>query len=201
QTVFARTDGDINFNNDPNNPLNTGHPYSNALLGVYNNYTQANNFVKGLYRYWNVEGYVQDNWKVTRKLTLDYGLRISWYEPQYATRLETGSFPPTQYERAKAVRLYSPVCLGNAYPCRSSATAANLRAVDPALIGPGFVPTLSNTQPSNFIGAIVLGSGDLANGIGQASKGYPRGGYDGRGLEWGSRFRFRFKLFGHCENS
>jgi len=196
QTVFARTDGDINFNNDPNNPLNTGHPYSNALLGVYNNYTQANNFVKGLYRYWNVEGYVQDNWKVTRKLTLDYGLRISWYEPQYDIRLETGSFNPTQYDRAKAVRLYFPVCLGNAYPCRSSATAANLRAVDPALIGPGFVPTLSNTQPSNFIGAIVLGSGDLANGIGQASKGYPRGGYDDRGPQWGPRFGFAYNVFG-----
>src|SRR5262245_35593133 len=60
QTSFARTDGDINFNNDPNNPLNTGHPYSNALLGIYNSYVQASNFVKGLYRYWNVEGYVQD---------------------------------------------------------------------------------------------------------------------------------------------
>jgi len=196
QTVFARTDGDINFNNDPNNPLNTGYTYSNALLGIYNNYTQANNFVKGLYRYWNVEGYVQDNWKVTRKLTLDYGLRISWYEPQYDVRLQTGSFNPTQYDRSKAVRLYFPVCLGNAYPCRSGAAAANLRAVDPASIGPGFVPTLSNTQPSNFIGAIVLGSGDLANGIGQASKGFPRGGYDDRGPQWGPRFGFAYNVFG-----
>jgi hypothetical protein len=46
QTSFARTDGDINFNNDTNNPLNTGHPYSNALLGIYNSYQQASNFVK-----------------------------------------------------------------------------------------------------------------------------------------------------------
>jgi hypothetical protein len=60
QTSFARTDGDINFNNDINHPLNTGHPYSNALLGIYNSYVQANNFVKGLYRYWNIEGYVQE---------------------------------------------------------------------------------------------------------------------------------------------
>ena len=79
QTVFARTDGDINFNNDSNNPLNTGHPYANALLGIYNSYIQSNNYTKGLYRYWNIEGYVQDNWKLSRKLTLDYGLRISWY--------------------------------------------------------------------------------------------------------------------------
>ncbi|HEU0179401.1 MAG TPA: carboxypeptidase regulatory-like domain-containing protein, partial [Blastocatellia bacterium] len=191
QTVFARTDGDINFNNDPNNPLNTGHPYSNALLGVYNSYIQANNFVKGLYRYWNVEGYVQDNWKVTRKLTLDYGLRISWYEPQYDVLLQTGSFNPTQYDTSKAVRLYFPVCLGF-----DAKGACQRRAVDPALRVPGFQPTMTNTLPPNFIGAIVLGSGDLADGIGQASKGFPRGGYNNRGPQWGPRLGLAYDIFG-----
>ena len=187
QTSFARTDGDINFNNDPNNPLNTGHPYSNALLGIYNSYIQASNFVKGLYRYWNVEGYVQDNWKVTRKLTLDYGLRISWYELQYDVLLQTGSFNPTQYDRSKAVRLYVPVCINNAYPCRSGAATANLRAAD---------PVTGAILPANFIGAIVLGSGDLADGIGQARKGFPRGGYDNRGPQWGPRLGFAYDMFG-----
>ncbi len=194
QTVFARSDGDINFNNDTNNPLNTGHPYANALLGIYNNYTQANNFPKGLYRYWNVEGYVQDNWKVTRRLTLDYGLRVSWYEPQYDRLLQTGVFNPSQYDRSKAVRLYFPVCINGASTC---ASGANRRAVDPALLVPGFVPTAANTLPTNFIGAIVLGSGDIANGIGQASKGYPRGGFDDRGPQWGPRVGFGYDLFGN----
>ena len=192
QTVFARTDGDITFNNDSNNPLNTGHPYSNALLGVYNSYIQANNFVKGLYRYWNVEGYVQDNWKVTRKLTLDYGLRISWYEPQYDVLLQTGSFNPTQYDTSKAVRLYFPVCLG----FDAKGGCQNRRAVDPALKVPGFQPTMTNTLPPNFIGAIVLGSGNLADGIGQASKGFPRGGYDNRGPQWGPRLGLAYDIFG-----
>ena len=101
QTAFARTDGDINFDNNGNNPLNTQHPFSNALLGIYNNYTQANAFPKGLYRYWNVEGYIQDNWKATRRLTLDYGLRLSWYEPQYDRLLQTGAFNPSEYDRSK----------------------------------------------------------------------------------------------------
>jgi outer membrane receptor protein involved in Fe transport len=194
QTVFARTDGDINFTSDPNNPLNTGHPFANALLGIYQTYIQANNFVNGLYRYWNVEGYVQDNWKVNRKLTLDYGLRISWYQPQYDTRLQTGAFNPSQYDPARAPRLYFPVCLGNANPC---ATGPNRRAVDPALLVPGFMPTLANTQPSNYIAAFVPGTGDIANGIGQASKGYPRGGYDDRGAQWGPRFGFAYDLMGN----
>jgi Carboxypeptidase regulatory-like domain/TonB-dependent Receptor Plug Domain len=194
QTVFARTDGDINFENNSNHPLNTGHPYSNALLGIYNTYIQANNFVKGLYRYWNVEGYIQDNWKVTPKLTLDYGLRISWYEPQYDRLLQTGAFNPSEYSPSRAVRLYFPVCINNASTCP---TGANRRAVDPARVQqPGFVPTESNTLPQNFIGGIVVGSGDLANGIGQASKGYPRGGYDDRGAQWGPRFGFAYDLTG-----
>lgn len=193
QTSFARTDGDINFNNDTNNPLNSGHPYSNALLGIYNSYQQASNFVKGLYRYWNVEGYVQDNWKFNRKLTLDYGLRISWYEPQYDIRLQTGAFNPSQYDQARKVRLYNPICINGASTC---ASGANRRAVDPALLVPGFVPTLANTLPSNYIAAIVLGSGDIANGIGQASKGYPRGGYDSRGPQWGPRLGFAYDIMG-----
>ncbi len=194
QTVFARTDGDINFNNDSaNSALNTGHPYANALLGIYNSYTQASNFPKGLYRYWNIEGYLQDNWKVTRRLTLDYGLRIAYYEPQYDIRLQTGVFNPTQYDRAKSIRLYVPVCINGASTCTSG---ANRRAIDPALLVPGFTPTASNTLPSNYIAALALGSGDLANGIGQASKGYPRGGYDARGPQWGPRFGFGYDVFG-----
>jgi len=193
QTVFARTDGDIDFANNANHPLNTQHPYANALLGIYNTYIQANNFPKGLYRYWNIEGYIQDNWKATRRLTLDYGMRLTWAEPQYDRLLQTGAFNPSQYSASRAMRLYFPVCLNNANPC---ASGANRRAVDPALLVPGFVPTLANTQPVNFIGAFVLGSGDLANGIGQASKGYPRGGYDDRGVHFGPRLGFAYDISG-----
>jgi hypothetical protein len=198
QTAFARTDGDINFDNNVNNQRNTGHPFANALTGIYNNYTQADAFPKGLYRYWNVEGYIQDNWKVTRRLTLDYGLRISWYEPQYDRLLQTGAFNPSEYDSAQTPRLYVPVCLGNAYPCRSGAAAANLRAVDPALIVPGFVPMDNNpnVKPANFIAAFVPGTGNKANGIGLASENYPRGGYDDRGVQWGPRLGFAYDVFG-----
>ncbi|HKQ78812.1 MAG TPA: carboxypeptidase regulatory-like domain-containing protein [Blastocatellia bacterium] len=193
QTAFARTDGDINFNNDTNHPLNTGHPYSNALLGIYNNYTQANAFPKGLYRYWNIEGYIQDNWKATRRLTLDYGLRVSWYESQYDRLLQTGAFNPSEYSRSRASRLYFPICLS----FNAQGACTNRRAVDPALQVPGFTPTLTNTLPPNFIAAFVPGTGDLANGIGQASKGYPRGGYDNRGPQWGPRLGFAYDLSGN----
>src|SRR5215813_12197262 len=196
QTSFARTDGDINFNNDSNNTLNTQHPFSNALLGVYNSYIQASNFVKGLYRYWNVEGYIQDNWKVSRKLTLDYGLRISWYEPQYDVLLQTGSFNPTQFAPSKAVRVYAPVLVCVNRDAAGACTSTSRRAIDPTLLTADIKSDATNSLASNFIGAIVLGSGELANGIGQASKGFPRGGYDNRGPQWGPRFGFAYDLSG-----
>ena len=34
--------------------------------GVYNSFTQAANFINGQYRYWNIEFYAQDTWKVNR---------------------------------------------------------------------------------------------------------------------------------------
>jgi hypothetical protein len=59
------TQGNVCFANDANNPLNTGYPFANALLGVYDTYTQANKQVYGEFIYWNIEPHVQDTWKVT----------------------------------------------------------------------------------------------------------------------------------------
>lgn len=193
QTSFARINGDINFTSDAANPINSGHPYANALQGIYTNYQQANNFLNGLYRYWNIEGYVQDNWKVNRKLTLDYGMRISWYEPQYDALLQTGVFNPELYNRTQTVRLLTPICLNNVSTCVSG---ADRRAVDPALLQPGFTPTIANTLPAALIGNIVSNSGNIANGIGRASEGYLRGGFQSRGAQWGPRFGFAYDLTG-----
>ena len=42
-------------------------------------------FLEGNYVYRNTEWYLQDNWKVNGKLTLDYGLRFVHQPPQYHT--------------------------------------------------------------------------------------------------------------------
>ena len=77
----------IGFSNNTNNPNNTGHPYANALLGNFDTFRQPNIGVfQGQYRSTNVEWYVQDNWKVNNRLTLDYGMRFSLIYPQYDKR-------------------------------------------------------------------------------------------------------------------
>ena len=192
RTSFGPIQANINFNSDANNPLNTGHPFANALLGIYNTYEQASVQLRNDFVYDNVEGYLQDTWKLTPRLTLDYGLRLSYYQPLYDQEGQLSLFNSALFDRSKAVRSYFPVCVNNAGPC----SANNRRAADPALLGPGFVPTAANTQPAAFVGLIVPGSGDLANGIGQASKGYPRGGFNSATVLLGPRLGFAYDLSG-----
>jgi hypothetical protein len=70
----ASFQGNISFANDTANPLDTGFGYANALLGVFTNYQQQSKFVEGSFLYDQVDWYVQDNWKVNSKLTLDFRL-------------------------------------------------------------------------------------------------------------------------------
>jgi hypothetical protein len=168
QTSFGAFDGSYNFGDNSANPYDTGFGFSNAALGVYNSFTQAANFINGQYRYWNIEGYVQDTWKVTSRLTLDYGLRVAWYQPQYDASLQAATFVPSLWSASKAPRLYYPQIVNGV---RS--------AVDP--------PT-GQVLPAAFIGFIVPNTGDVANGIAQGGKdGFTKYLQNNPPPQWGPR--------------
>lgn len=174
----------INFVNNPNNLGNTGHPYANALLGNFDTYQQATQGIyQGQYRSTNMEWFVQDNWKFNKKLTLDYGIRFTIMQPQFDQRLQASFFNPALWDPSKAVRLYRQTCR-TTFPC----SGQNIQAFDPAN------PTV--LLPSFLIGRIVPGSGDPFDGIGQAAKGYLRGGIENRGVHFGPAVGFAYDVFG-----
>jgi hypothetical protein len=97
QPANNNTNGFMTF--DPNgNPYTTGNPYADELTGNLNNFSQTNfNRINDI-AYNTYEGFVQDSWKVNRKLTLELGLRMTHFTP-WVDREGFGYsvFLPSQY--------------------------------------------------------------------------------------------------------
>jgi hypothetical protein len=165
QSIFASFNSQIDFQDNTNNPLDTGFSYANAATGVFNFYQQANKYAIPEWRYHNVEWYAQDNWKPSQRLTLDYGVRFYYLTPQWDETLQASNFLPEEFDPNAAAKLYFPVCIG-APPCSGDAR----RGMDPRLIAQGVVPTVANTVPGPFIGRLTPGS-ERFNGAFQAGQG------------------------------
>ena len=98
--------GYVNFGNDTNNALDTGFGFANAAVGVFTQYLQQSKLIEGSMIYNNTEFYLQDNWKVNSRLTLDYGLRFTHQQPQYDQFLQMSNFFPNQWSLGAAPLLY-----------------------------------------------------------------------------------------------
>src|SRR5215813_5209972 len=177
QTSFANSSGQFNFGDNSANPFDTGYGYSNAAIGVFNSFNQASKYATGQYRYTNLEFYLQDTWKATRRLTVDYGMRFYWIQPQFDSSLQTATFLPDQFDPSKAVRLYRPAL--NAQKQRIA-----------------FDPITGEIRPGADIGKIVPNSGNMFNGIAQAGKDVSKYLMDNRGIQYGPRLGFAFDVTG-----
>ena len=179
QTSFSNNNGSYNFGDNASNPYDTNFGFSNALLGVYNTFQQASAYINGQYRYWNIEGFVQDTWKITPRLTLDYGMRGAWYQPQFDSSLQASTFIPSLWSAANAPRLYRP-------------------AINPNGGGRAAYDPVTNTYlPSFDVGLEVPGVGQPFQGICQSTK-CPDGKYlfPNSHPQWGPRFGFAYDVTG-----
>jgi hypothetical protein len=177
QSSFAPFNGTVHFGDDPNNPLDSGFGYSNAALGVFDYYQQASKYAIGAYRYTNAEFYLQDTWKVTRRLTFDYGIRFSYIQPQYDSSDQASNFLPSAWSASAAPQLYQPALNG-----AGKRVAMN--------------PITGALAPSVDIGTIVPGSGNLTNGIIQAGNGVSKYLFDSPGIIPAPRFGLTYDLTG-----
>jgi hypothetical protein len=191
RTSFGPIQSNIEFNFsalDNGNPLNAGNAYANALLGTFAQYQQASVQLSNKFVYNNFEGFIQDTWKLNQRLTLDYGVRLSHFQPLYDQESQLSFFNPALFSAANAPRIYQPVCINNVFPCVSGAAAANRRAID---------TVTGALQPASFIGLLVPGTGSATNGIGLTSEGYAKGGFESPKVLIAPRFGFAFDIFGN----
>jgi hypothetical protein len=104
--------GNFNFGSSTNNPLDTGHGYANALLGVFQTYSEASNRAMPNTYFWQLEWYVQDSWRIKRNFTLELGLRFVNQHPVVDDAGYRSNFYKELWDPAKAARLYYPARVG-----------------------------------------------------------------------------------------
>jgi len=173
--------GQFDFSRDPNNPLDSNYAYSNAILGNFDSYSESNARIGDQRRGATFEWYVQDNWKVTKKLTLDYGIRFTHLIPDWSNDGLAWNFNPAQYNPAQAVTLFQPATIAG-----GTRVALN--------------PLTGQTLPAVYIGAIVPNSGNLTNGevpeFGSANR-IGKTFQNTAFLQYGPRFGIAYDPFGN----
>lgn len=102
KTQNSRTnyDGNITFSNTAGKSSgsnSTGDPFADALLGNFSTLAQNSNVTTGQFRFNDIEGYIQDSWKVTPRLSLTLGLRYIHTTPTYAQGNNMTNFSPTAF--------------------------------------------------------------------------------------------------------
>jgi hypothetical protein len=170
--------GNFDFGRNPNNPLDTGYAYSNAVIGVFNAYTEASAHPISKIYSRSFDWFAQDTWKVTRKLTLDYGVRFAWYEPFWNYNNQLAGFAFSRYDPKQAVKLIRPALNNGVRMGQNSNTGEFYAAALIGFIAPGF------GNPTN--GMVVT----------SIDKSYPRGLTESSGILPGPRFGFAYDPFG-----
>src|SRR3569623_1389974 len=181
--------GSFNFQNDPNNPLISGDGFDNALLGNYDTYTQnSGHFVYDVY-YWNTEFFAQDDWRIGKRLTLNYGVRFYHMSPQDDFLNEFGYFAPKKYSAAAAPIFYLPFCTNAAATCSGSKRV-------------GIDPRSKAQVPASQIGLYVPNSGDYGDGMVVAGVGgASRDTYTNKYIVTSPRIGFAYAVFGNGKNA
>ena len=178
--------GTLTFSNDANNPIDSTYGYANAALGIFSSYNQFSKYVEGSFVYNNTEGYVQDNWKVNNRLTLDYGVRLVHQQPQYDEHGQASNFLPPEWVAAQAPLLYVAGCPNNVNPC----TGANRQAKHP------ITGQLLGANTAAAIGTLVPNSGNTTNGLFLSGQGIADTTYTWPALVFAPRFGMAYDVTG-----
>jgi Carboxypeptidase regulatory-like domain/TonB-dependent Receptor Plug Domain len=164
QDLFGQTQGGFTFNN-----TYTGVDFADFLLGYAQQYTELAVQDSGKWNNVSWAAYIQDNWRATKRLTLNLGLRWDGVPHTYEADNRMGNFYPNLYNPANAAILLPD---GSISP-----------------LSPGL-----GTSPN----PILAGNLFYLNGIGipGTTPGVPKGLVDNHWAAFGPRLGFAYDLTG-----
>jgi hypothetical protein len=142
----SQFNGNFSFNRDTSNPLDTNHPFANALIGSVQSYSEATAHPDANAQFANVEWFVQDNWRVNRRLTIDAGVRFYRIGPTKSRGDQLAVFIPERYDPARAPALIEPVSTPQGRRGRNPITGEILPAVKIGTFAPGSGDTTNGMQ-------------------------------------------------------
>jgi hypothetical protein len=163
QDLFGQTQGGFTFDG-----TFTGNDFADYLLGDAKQYQELAVQDKGFWNNVSWAAYVQDNWRVNHRLTLNLGLRWDGVPHTYEANNRMGNFYPSLYNPADAALLNPD------------------GTINPASPGLG-------TSPNPILAGVPL----YLNGIGIPGKnGVPKGLVDNHWANFGPRLGFAYDLSG-----
>jgi hypothetical protein len=163
QDLFGNTQGAFNFNGNY-----TGNDFADFLLGFANSYTELAVQDSGHWNNVSWAAYVQDNWRVNKRLTLNLGLRWDGVPHTYEANNRMANFYPGLYNPSNAAVILP---------------SGNISPTSPGL----------GTSPNPILAGIPF----YLNGIGIAGQsGIPNGLVQNHWAAFGPRVGFAYDLTG-----
>jgi hypothetical protein len=132
--------GSYYFGSDTANANDTGYGFSNLLLGTVQAYGEDNTRFLNHARYNQFEWYAQDSWKISRRVTLDLGVRFQLPGAISSMGATLGLFDGSTYSAAKSGSLLFPAVVGGNSVAINPKTGATYQLARAGFFDPATYP-------------------------------------------------------------
>lgn len=175
QDAFANTQGNFTFNGSF-----TGYDFADYLLGYGQSYSEDGAKISGHWNNVSPAAYIQDNWRVNSRLTLNLGMRWDGIPHTYEANNLSSNFYPNLYNAANAATFDTAghICSGATDPGCTGVSPGVVASSNPAFTGYQF-----------YLNGIGVGG---VNGV-------PKGLVNNSWNNWGPRVGFAYDLTGQAK--